>query len=151
MKICCCDFDAPDQSWCPVDGAKGEPVKKVTVAAMALGPVPADGSFFVCRSSSCSVVYFGSDGTVLTTDQVRMVPSFKNGGSDLICYCFEHTEAVLIEEVERSGRSTALESIESQLKAGNCACEIRNPDGRCCLKRARALVERAQLTRKELA
>ena len=154
MKICCCDIEAPsgrNRSSCPVDGSKGDSVKKTTVAAMTLGPVPSDTSFYICRSPACSVVYFGSGGTVFTTDQVRVVPGFKEGGTDLVCYCFEHTESALVEEVTLLGRSSIQESIESQVKQGNCACEVRNPDGKCCLKQIKALVADTQQTRRELA
>ena len=32
-----------------------------------------------------------------------------------------------------TGRSTIAERIAAEVKAGNCACEVKNPSGKCCL------------------
>jgi hypothetical protein len=113
--------------------------------------VPPKQELWLCRGPACSVVYFGSEGTIITTDQVHVTPGFKAGGSGLVCYCFEHTEADLVEEVRLSGTSSTLASVEIQVRVGNCACEVRNPSGKCCLKDLKAIVVEAQQARKESA
>lgn len=50
-----------------------------------------------------------------------------------VCYCFGHTPASIRAEIERSGKSTAFATITADVKAGHCACEVRNPKGDCCL------------------
>ncbi len=44
-------------------------------------------------------------------------------------------EHVLFEwdEIKNTGKSTAVESITKEVKAGNCFCERSNPQGTCCL------------------
>ena len=138
------DTETPAGAVCPADGAKGDPVKRLTVAARIKVPVPPAQEFWLCRSPDCGVVYFGSEGTTITTDQVHEIPGFKAGGSGLVCYCFEHTEANLMEEVRLSGTSSTLASVEDQVRAGNCACEVRNPTGKCCLEDLKALVGKTQ-------
>jgi hypothetical protein len=68
-----------------------------------------------------------------------------------VCYCFEHTKADLVEEVRLSGTSSTLASVEIQVRDANCACEVRNPSGKCCLKDLKAIVVEAQQARKESA
>ncbi len=50
-----------------------------------------------------------------------------------VCYCFNHTVASIRAEVQYKGRSTAQEMITNEVKAGRCACEVKNPAGNCCL------------------
>jgi hypothetical protein len=47
------------------------------------------------------------------------------------------------EEIAASGKSTVVERIASEMKAGLCACEIRNPQGSCCLGNVKAVVKAA--------
>ncbi len=50
--------------------------------------------------------------------------------TDYICYCFEYTEADIIEDVPKNnGRSTIIERIVSATRAGNCECRTKNPKG----------------------
>jgi len=37
------------------------------------------------------------------------------------------------EGLKTSGDATILECISAEVKAGDCACELRNPSGKCCL------------------
>ena len=141
MTSSCCgpSSDAPERAVCPEDGSTGDPVKRLTVAAQMRGPVPPRQEFWLCRSPDCSVVYFGSEGTTITTDQVHEIPGFKAAGRDLACYCFVYRESEIAEEVRSSGTSSMVASVEDQVRAGNCACEVRNPSGKCCLKDLKAL------------
>ncbi len=153
MTCSCCgpSSETSEHAVCPADGSTGDPVKRLTVAAQMKGPVPAKQEFWLCRRPDCRVVYFGSEGTTVTTNQVHEIPGFKAGGRGLACYCFGHLEAKLVEEVRTSETSSTVASVEDQVRAGNCACEVRNPSGKCCLKDLRALVAKAQQAGKGLA
>ena len=50
-----------------------------------------------------------------------------------VCYCFGFTRKEIQREVVETGRSTILDRIKTEVKAGNCACEVKNPSGKCCL------------------
>jgi NAD(P)H-nitrite reductase large subunit len=50
-----------------------------------------------------------------------------------VCYCFGYTRQMILNEMAHTGHSTTAEKIKAEVKAGNCACEIKNPSGRCCL------------------
>lgn len=59
-----------------------------------------------------------------------------------ICYCFGYTRRMILNEVAETGYSTAADRIKPEVRAGNCACEIKNPSGRCCLGEVAAIVKR---------
>ncbi len=40
---------------------------------------------------------------------------------------------MVIDGVRAHGRSTIVEEITPHVKANECACEVKNPAGRCCL------------------
>ncbi len=47
-----------------------------------------------------------------------------------ICYCFGYTVADLEKDVEEHGRSTIMERIMAEKKAGACQCMEKNPQRR---------------------
>ncbi|MFQ5597995.1 MAG: hypothetical protein ACE5GK_08095 [Nitrospiria bacterium] len=55
-----------------------------------------------------------------------------------LCYCFDISRAMIRKALERRGQSVFGDRIRREVAAGNCACEIKNPSGRCCLGEVRA-------------
>jgi hypothetical protein len=49
---------------------------------------------------------------------------------ELICYCFGYSAADIEKDVLDNGRSTILERIMNEKKAGGCHCADKNPKGR---------------------
>ena len=147
---CCsgpsCAVTSPEQqsSECPASGSAGMPVDWTTVAALSCGRVPTRQEFRLCRDPDCQVVYYGSAGTVLAVEDVTVQPGFKDGSDGLICYCFLHHERDLAGQIGSVGRADVFETIKAEVEAGNCACEVRNPAGKCCLGDVQAAIRRAQ-------
>jgi hypothetical protein len=52
---------------------------------------------------------------------------------DTLCHCFGFTRADLARDVAETGTSQIPARIAEQIRAGNCACELKNPAGVCCL------------------
>jgi len=50
-------------------------------------------------------------------------------------------------ELAATGKSTVIDRIAAEMKADFCACEIRNPQGSCCLGNVKAAVKAAQAER----
>ena len=48
----------------------------------------------------------------------------------LVCYCFNYTKKQIENDYEKNGRSTILEKIAFEKKAGGCDCAIKNPKKR---------------------
>ncbi|MCF8057545.1 MAG: hypothetical protein K9K37_13030 [Desulfocapsa sp.] len=54
----------------------------------------------------------------------------KQRRAEIICYCHNHTAADLEKDVLEHGRSTIMEQIIAESKAGKCDCKTLNPKGR---------------------
>jgi len=98
--------------------------------------------FLFCRSAECDVVYFHPGGERLNKADLRVRVGLKETEDPVpICYCFGFTEAMAREEIESSGRCTIPEQITAEMKAERCACELRNPQGSCCLGNVSATIK----------
>jgi len=135
MSGSCCEIpNRPEGSGdCPRSSSPGKPVDWLTVASLASGRVPPRQDFWLCHDPECPVVYFGAEGALLAAADLRVTPGFKTGSDGLVCYCFEHRQEDISRDLAESGETDILESIKSEVQAGNCACEVRNPSGKCCL------------------
>jgi len=148
MADCCCSEPrSNDRSvGCTECGTAGRPVEAVTVKAMLTVSALAryeHHAYRFCPDSQCAVVYFGEDGTVFTTADVReRIWQKEPAGSRTVCYCFGENEVDIAAEIERRGHSDAAQRVRTHIAAGRCACEIRNPRGACCLGDVIAAVER---------
>jgi hypothetical protein len=90
--------------------------------------------FRFCGSPECDVVYYHEEGEQLHKTDLRVRVGIKEAEKPaLLCYCFGFTRAMLLEELRTNDCSTIPERIAAELRAGNCACELRNPQGSCCL------------------
>jgi hypothetical protein len=130
-------------SSCPACGCRGQSVEYTTVASLALGPVPARQEFWLCRDRDCETVYFGDARARLRVAEVRFLPAFKSESPDaLVCYCFLHARMEIESELRQSGTSTVVDRIAAKVRARECACDVRNPSGQCCLGEVRAETDR---------
>lgn len=145
MSDCC----GPDKEKCEISKScprckeRGQQVARETVGAMAKLTVPAallsHESFRYCATQTCPVVYYADSEAVLETRDVRVRVNAKDSGLDVpLCYCFSHTRGSIADELAATGKSTASASVAREIKAGRCACEVKNPSGRCCLGEVRA-------------
>ena len=148
MSESCCStsYRLPVTRSCPVSDFRSKPVEWSTVAALAAGSVPRRQYFWLCEDSDCDVVYFGEDGTLLGPSDVRVIPSFKGSPSqnDLVCYCFLHSRQDIEDELKASGDTTIFDRITAEVKAENCACEVRNPSGQCCLGAVKEAIQESR-------
>ncbi len=126
---------------CPRCAGHGQKVAWQTVRSLAKAELPAEPTeAWLCRTNDCEVTYYADDLTLETAD-VAVVPGFKTSCGGLLCYCFGHSVEDVEEELARTGSTTVVERIRSEIKAGNCACESRNPSGRCCLGEVQKMVQ----------
>lgn len=153
----CCAAPAPDMSRrlqhlpprCPGCGASGKRVETKTVKALLAVSLQAirPTAYYFCRTPDCPVVYFSSDGAQIFGEaDLREQVYQKHPGDDdvYVCYCFRYTAGLIRAELQMIGASTVVEAISAGIQAGQCACEIRNPQGSCCLGNIRATVKRLQ-------
>lgn len=110
-----------------------KPVKAATIQ---------DVQYYYCSNSHCEVVYFSNENVpVFTVEDVKVRVFAKDLGENVaVCYCFDWTRARIKNELIQTGHSTAPANIAREIEAGNCACDVRNPKGECCLGDVRSFI-----------
>lgn len=142
MSDCCTAIGkagtTPAVAACPVNGTRSKQVGMLTVKSLVrqlpLG-MPATQYYF-CDSSDCEVVYFPLDPEAPSfrrDDLMVRVAAKETAAPFPICYCFGFTREDIWDEIRSTGRSTIAMKIAAEVEAGRCACEARNPSGKCCL------------------
>lgn len=128
----------PETAQCPADGRSCRRVELRTVLHQLKRPHvnrPTTQGYYFCDNQECDVVYFGQDGSVITRHDVRSEIGQKSRSSDrVICYCFGINEGEILGEIGHECSSSPKEFVIEQTRLHNCACDVRNPSGRCCLK-----------------
>ncbi len=161
---CCCPpeagnpvCDLPAQNFqrppravntCPKCGKIGRPVQGQTVKAMLSVSLreAEDLEYLFCRTQTCPVVYFSADGEqIFTVEHVReRVYQKEPEAQDVfICYCFRHRVGDL-RAASPEGRIAIADDINTGINAGQCACDLRNPQGSCCLGNVHAVTKRLE-------
>ena len=130
---------------CPSCGEKGKPVQGQTVKSLlsvTLRQVR-NTEYLFCRTPTCPVVYFTTDGAeTYTIEQVRERVCQKEADVDdvFVCYCFRHTVGE-IRAAAPETRVAILDDISVGIQADQCSCDLRNPQGSCCLGNVRGLIK----------
>lgn len=145
----CCSSDAapvpslPQRAACPTCAVQGKAVAVATVRALLCTSLRAvtHAAYHFCATPDCPVVYFTFDGGQhFTTDQLRE-RVFQKAPADpagLVCYCFQYTRTA-VQQADASTHAQIVADITAGVQAGQCACDIRNPQGTCCLGNVRRL------------
>lgn len=128
---------------CPSCRKRGKRVDLVTLKAVLSVPLTEirHTSYLFCRTRDCPVVYFSESGEqAFAQSDVRELVYQKDPDNDkaFVCYCFRHS-VESVKEAEGGG-TAVLQAITAGIQRGLCACEIRNPQGSCCLGNVRALL-----------
>jgi hypothetical protein len=107
---------------------------KSLVRNLPFGFVPAQ--YYFCAAPDCPVVYFPVEPQAPTFQQKDLLVrvGVKERQDPIpVCYCFGVTRRDIANEIRETGKSTIAERIKAEVKTGNCACEVKNPSGKCCL------------------
>ncbi len=136
---------AREASCCPRCAAKGRRVGSLTMSALlcseAARRFAAGADFHFCKTRKCEVVYFDrQNGSLFTTDDLDTKVFQKSPDPQrLVCYCFAHTVADVLQEIARSGSSGITDDVAHKCRSGRARCERMNPQGSCCLGNLRKL------------
>jgi hypothetical protein len=150
MSDCCSvngkSASAPAVMACLVNGARSKQVDMLTVRSLVrrLPLGMANTQYYFCEAPQCDVVYFSSNPRAPVfrrPDLLVRVGAKETEDPVPVCYCFGFTRKDIEEEVAQAGRSTIPERITAEVKAGNCACEVKNPSGKCCLGNVTRVVQ----------
>lgn len=122
----------------------GKPVPRDTIARFvssaalkALG----EGEPRFCPHPNCPVAYYAPLCEPITKDQLSVRLGMKEQeGPRPICYCFGHTQESLAAEWAEKHSVSAVMEVMAKVRAGECRCEVLNPQGVCCLTDLRKTV-----------
>lgn len=136
MSECCSPSDnlnrIPRKHRCPVNGKEYTEVSSRTIVHHIKEPWKLENKeqgYYFCDDPECDVVYFGQDDSIIGKQNLRTTVGVKqNTEESLVCYCFG------VNRQEAATNSAAKAFVLKNTKNDTCACEIRNPSGRCCLK-----------------
>jgi hypothetical protein len=123
---------------CPSCSQKGKSVDSQTVKAMlavSLETLAESSRYRFCRTPDCPVVYFDAQDRFFTEAHLRERVHQKHpeAADVFVCYCYRHTPGSIRAEMVERGETDVVARITAGTKAGTCACDIRNPQGSCCL------------------
>ncbi|MGH9711848.1 MAG: putative iron-sulfur cluster-binding metallochaperone [Candidatus Acidiferrales bacterium] len=147
----CCSVNAkagtaPGVMACPVSGARSKQVDVLTVRSLVrqlpLG-MP-NTKYYFCEVHDCDVVYFALDpeAPVFRRGDLLVRVGAKEEMDPIpVCYCFGFTRKDIQDEIAKKGHSTVADRITAEVKSGNCACEVKNPSGKCCLGNVTRVVQ----------
>jgi hypothetical protein len=123
---------------CPSSNTPGLNVDLITLKALLKSDAlrRLDGKAYrFCPDTPCDVVYFDrrTDSVFRRRDLTIRVGQKESKDPIPVCYCFDITMADLRKDIGPRGESAIQAMIAAEVRAGHCACEVRNPQGRCCL------------------
>ena len=142
MSDCCSgnakSAGAPAVMTCPSNGARSKRVDALTVKSLVrkLPLRMPNTQYYFCDASDCELVYFALDREAprfRREDLVVRVGAKETTDPIPICYCFGFTRQDIWDEIGSTRKSTLAERIKAEVEAGHCACEVKNPSGKCCL------------------
>lgn len=134
---------------CPTNQQVGQTVDLVTLKAglaLPLSWLTAEHYRF-CHDPQCPTVYYSPETGQMFDEAALRERVFQKHPDDddiLVCYCFRFTVGDLRAELRQTGQITAIAAITAGIQAGQCACDLRNPQGSCCLGNVRGAVKRLQ-------
>lgn len=128
---------------CAECGSIGRTVPLLTLQALLVPHALerlAKVDYHFCAVPTCDTVFFG-EAVVFRLDEIT-VPVFQKRpqGGRTVCYCLGIDEDTIRTEVEGHGTSASAERIRALVRDDRCACEVRNPQGTCCLGNVAAIV-----------
>jgi hypothetical protein len=135
---------------CPICGMTGKLIRSQTVKSLlsvTLREVQ-DIEYLFCKTRDCPVVYFSPDGEqIFRVGQIRERVYQKEPENEevFVCYCFRHKVGE-IRTASSESLKAILDDINTGIDAGQCACDLRNPQGSCCLGNVRGLIKRISRT-----
>lgn len=139
-------MERTDLGRCPASGTAGSRVDIVTLKALLTGAAlrRLDGQvYYFCPDPSCELVYFDrEDGSTFGKQDLSVRVGLKETEDPIpVCYCFGFTAADFRKDVAERGGTDIPAWIATQVRAGHCACEMRNPEGSCCLGNVSRAIE----------
>lgn len=134
MSDCCCpSTSTKTKQLCPECGSTCKSVGIWTLYHQVRFPENQAliiDDYYFCPAKACSVGYFSNAGNIIPKQHLR---SYQANQTDLLCYCFDIGTEQYLSALKAQRAEPIKDFVMQRTKTGECACEIRNPSGQCCL------------------
>lgn len=139
MSNCCLSTRPKEMIYCPECGTESISVTLRTLYHQLLFPQNFNISlnrFYFCPSKTCVIAYFSLDGIRFAKMDLR---TYQEILQDMLCYCFDITAEDFCKALVAQRGDTITDFVKQLTKTGQCACEVKNPAGQCCLAKFKQL------------
>jgi hypothetical protein len=135
---------------CPRCQEDGTQVQSLTPQSLLknhlVNKIREDLNYRYCHTAHCPICYFSQDPNhFFEKNDLKVKASAKDSSLDVsLCYCFGLTRQNILDEIKKTGKSTALEHVKIKMKNPGCFCETSNPQGSCCLSNIEEWIKEVQ-------
>lgn len=131
---------------CPTNGRPGSLVNVKTLqGTLALSLIELRPTVYrFCPDPNCPTVYYSEDGLQAFDEDAlceKVYQKHPNDKNVLVCYCFRYTLGSIRSDNSANRSVTIPAVITKGVREGKCACDIRNPQGYCCLGNVKSLMK----------
>jgi hypothetical protein len=131
---------------CPTNGRPGSLVNVKTLKGMlAISLIELRPPVYrFCPDPNCPTVYYSEDGVQSFDEDALREKVYQKHPYDkhvLVCYCFRYTLGSIRTDNGANRSATIPAAITKGVREGKCACDIRNPQGNCCLGNVKSLIK----------
>jgi len=130
---CCCDVkEKKGRTVCPACSQNCFPVSRQTMLHQVQFPDNqgiVEGNYAFCSNCDCDTGYFSETNTIPKAS----LRAFQNNQHAMLCHCFDVSESDYRTALADGNAKVIKGFVVQQTKEKICACESRNPSGRCCL------------------
>ncbi len=86
-------------------------------------------NYYFCSDPHCEVIYYGLDDSIFTQNDLRTPVGIKDPSAEAtLCYCFD------VRRKDYAKDPSIKDYVVEKTQSKQCACDVRNPSGKCCLK-----------------
>jgi hypothetical protein len=137
MSNCC--SSSPMTQACPQCGAACKSVEMRTLYHQVRFPENqglTPDTYYFCSLKNCLIGYFSLAGNSVPKLHLR---SYQEIQKDKLCYCFDIEADLYRTALSANNADSIKDFVIQRTKSGECACELRNPSGQCCLAKFKQL------------
>ena len=133
MSCACCHTSSKKTRMrCPECDRNGFQVSRQTLLHQVQFPDNqslADEAYAYCAGPDCPTGYFSAADTI----PKQRLRAFRDGQAAMLCHCFDISRETYRAALADGTAAHIKAFVVRQTREKLCACESRNPSGRCCL------------------
>lgn len=141
MSDCCSNHSTKiTTETCPKCGESCKSVEHKTLYHQVMFPenqAVFQDKYYFCPAKECPVGYFSSAEQIIPKQSLR---TYQEIEGDKLCYCFDISANQYSSDLKANNAETIKNFVIQKTKSGDCACEIKNPSGQCCLAKFKLII-----------